>query len=370
MYNPVFISYAMFTLDSATLYIDPAQVTEEVRQHLGEHVQVKPYLAIFDDLKSIDFAAVENKKILLDPDQCNVAILEAIPRQYVVEKASPITLAKALKNPVELEGIRQAHLRDAAAVCSFFCWLEDAIDNKEAHDEITVADKLERFRSEQKDFVGLSFETISASGGNGSIIHYGPKPGSAAPVTADQMYLCDSGAQYRDGTTDITRTVHLGQPTPFEKECFTRVLKGHIALARAVFPAGTTGPALDVFARMALWQAGLDYRHGTGHGVGAFLNVHEGPHGISSTVRRASVLSTALQPGMVVSNEPGYYEDGQFGIRIESILAVKRLELPHRFGGVDYLGFENFTLVPIQIKLMDLSLLNTEEKQWYQRFPC
>eukprot|EP00455_Lapot_gusevi_P006626 TRINITY_DN1282_c0_g1_i12.p1 TRINITY_DN1282_c0_g1~~TRINITY_DN1282_c0_g1_i12.p1 ORF type:complete len:185 (-),score=54.88 TRINITY_DN1282_c0_g1_i12:127-681(-) len=184
------------------------------------------------------------------------------------------------------------------------------------------------------------------------------------------MYLCDSGAQYRDGTTDITRTVHLGQPTPFEKECFTRVLKGHIALARAVFPAGTTGPALDVFARMALWQAGLDYRHGTGHGVGAFLNVHEGPHGISSTVRRASVLSTALQPGMVVSNEPGYYEDGQFGIRIESILAVKRLELPHRFGGVDYLGFENFTLVPIQIKLMDLSLLNTEEKQWYQRFPC
>jgi Xaa-Pro aminopeptidase len=213
--------------------------------------------------------------------------------------------------------------------------------------------------------MGLSFDTISSTGANGAIIHYKPEPETCSTVKVDEMYLCDSGGQYRDGTTDVTRTMHFGTPTRHEKDAFTRVLKGHIQLDRAVFPKGTTGFVLDVLSRLPLWQAGLDFRHGTGHGVGSFLNVHEGPHGIAP---RITCNDIALEPGMTITNEPGYYEDGKFGIRIENIMLVKEMDTPHRFGDRPYYGFEHVTLVPIQTKLIAVDLLTPEEKEWINTY--
>jgi len=211
----------------------------------------------------------------------------------------------------------------------------------------------------------LSFATIFGVGPNAAIIHYKPEKATAAKLDVNKIFLLDSGAQYRDGTTDITRTVHFGKPTDFEREAFTRVLQGHIALDCAKFPSGTTGFLLDPLARLPLWKGGLNYRHGTGHGVGAFLNVHEGPHGIGT---RISYNDTALQVGMTVSNEPGYYEDGYFGIRIENILIVKDVKLEHNFGDVGYLGFEHITLVPIDRKLINTSMLSAQELDWINQY--
>ncbi len=232
-------------------------------------------------------------------------------------------------------------------------------------DEVDGADKLEEFRRAQKDCMGLSFDTISGSGPNGAIIHYKPEKPSAAKITLDQLYLCDSGGQYLDGTTDITRTVHFGAPSTEEIDRFTRVLKGNIALNRAVFPTGTTGLMLDAFARMPLWRAGLDYRHGTGHGVGHYLNVHEGPQTISF---RPSSNETALVPGMTITDEPGFYEDGKFGIRIENVLVVKEAKTKHNFGNVGFLTFENITMAPIQTKLIDRSMLDEDEITWLNEY--
>jgi len=226
--------------------------------------------------------------------------------------------------------------------------------------EASISDKLEEFRSKQKDFVSLSFDTIAGSGPNGAIIHYHPTHENCAKINKDAVFLLDSGGQYKDGTTDVTRTMHFGTPTKHEKRCFTRVLQGHIGLATAVFPKGTTGSKLDVLARLPLWSDGLDYQHGTGHGVGAFLNVHEGPQGISSREN-----TTAFQPGMTITNEPGYYEANAFGIRIENVMAVKEVEPLHRFpADQQYFGFEALTLVPIQKKLIDWELLSKQEKEW------
>ena len=220
---------------------------------------------------------------------------------------SPIEGAKAIKNEVEISGFRQCHIRDGAAVCRYFAWLERRLKENESKggsesgdiDEVDGADRLEEFRSQGDHFRGLSFDTISGSGPNGAIIHYKPEKPTAALIKTDQLYLCDSGAQYLDGTTDITRTVHFGTPSAYEKECFTRVLKGNLALERAVFPAGTSGLQLDALARLPLWQSGLDFRHGTGHGVGHFLNVHEGPQSISF---RPSSNDAKFVPGMTITN--------------------------------------------------------------------
>lgn len=305
---------------------------------------------------------------------------------------SLVTDAKAIKNSVELEGMRQCHLRDAAALCHYFAWLEDQLAQGKQLSEVEAADKLEGLRRQQKDFVGLSFETISSTGSNGAIIHYKPEPETCKIIDPNLIYLCDSGGQYKDGTTDVTRTYHFGQPNDYEKRCFTRVLQGHIAIDRCVFPLGTTGYLLDPFARQALWKDGLDFRHGTGHGVGAFLNVHEGPHGIGT---RASYNESPFAEGMTITNgtynvfgvcdiwtqdlliltffffinsEPGYYEDGKFGIRIENVLLVRKADTPHNFGGRGYLGFEHVTLVPIGNKLIDQGLLSPEEKQWVNEY--
>lgn len=227
--------------------------------------------------------------------------MTAIGRINVQIGASPVQLAKAVKNHVELEGFRNSHIKDGAALCNYFGWLENqlcVVGNKSI-DEVSAADKLEQFRRMQPDCMGLSFDTISAVGSNAAIIHYKPERTTAKILSTDEIYLCDSGGQYRDGTTDVTRTCHFGTPKPFEKEAFTRVLKGNVSLNMTVFPSGVNGYQLDCIARASLWSVGLDYRHGTGHGVGHFLNVHEGPHGIGG---RSSYSEIALKEGMIVTD--------------------------------------------------------------------
>ncbi|KAI8374722.1 peptidase M24, structural domain-containing protein [Radiomyces spectabilis] len=356
--NPVFFAYALVTEDAATLFIDPVKLSQEVKDHLGADVTVRPYTDVFSDLQALREKL--SKKIIID-NKTSLAIETAIGKDLVLQDRSFVTDAKAVKNEAELKGMRDCHLRDGAALVSYFAWLEDQLLKGATLDEVDGADRLEQFRAAQKDFVGLSFDTISSTGANGAIIHYKPEKGSCKVIDPKLIYLCDSGGQYKDGTTDVTRTLHFGEPTEYEKRCFTRVLQGHIAIDVAVFPKGTTGYLLDPFARHALWKDGLDFRHGTGHGVGSYLNVHEGPHGIG--VRQA-YNDTPLAAGMVVTNEPGYYEDGHFGIRIESVLIVKEASTPHNFGGRGYLGFEHVTMAPLGRKLIDVNLLSPEERKW------
>jgi Xaa-Pro aminopeptidase len=270
-----------------------------------------------------------------------------------------------VKNVTELEGFRQSHIRDGAALARYFSWLEEQLKNGVVLNESQGSDQLEKFRSELDLFQGLSFTTISSTGPNGAIIHYKPDPNDCDIIKKDQIYLCDSGGQFLDGTTDVTRTWHFGTPTDEEKRAFTRVLQGHIAIDTSIFPTGTTGFIIDAFARRALWQDGLDFRHGTGHGVGHFLNVHEGPHGIGT---RIILNNSPLKAGMTVSNEPGYYADGRFGIRIESIVLVKEVKTPNNFGDKVYLGFENVTMCPIHKKLVDTSLITEQERNWLNKY--
>ncbi|KAI3448635.1 hypothetical protein Pfo_005300 [Paulownia fortunei] len=386
-HSPVMYAYLVVEIDGAKLFIDDAKINPDVMHYLkNAGIELRPYESILSDIESL---AAKGACLWLDTSTVSAAIVNTyksacdkyfgtagivnknkrtVPNgpdaqscgPTAVYKSSPISLAKAVKNEAELEGMRNSHLRDAAALAQFWAWLEEEISNGVILTEVDVADKLFEFRSRQDGFVDTSFDTISASGANGAIIHYNPDPNSCSIVDAEKLFLLDSGAQYIDGTTDITRTVHFGQPSSWQKECFTRVLQGHIALDQAIFPENYPGFVLDAFARSSLWKIGLDYRHGTGHGVGAALNVHEGPQSISFRFGNM----TPLLKGMVVSNEPGYYEDHAFGIRIENLLYVKEVNTPNRFGGLEYLGFEKLTFVPIQTKLVDLSLLSTTEIDW------
>ncbi|WVZ62377.1 hypothetical protein U9M48_012135 [Paspalum notatum var. saurae] len=393
-HSPVFYSYLIIEVSTATLFVDSTKVSEVVLEHLGKAgVKLKPYEAIVSEVERL---AEKGAKLWLDSSSVNAAIVTAFKsswNRHIKKKAagkqigekeassderttrgpgvqsealnavynvSPVTLAKSVKNEAEIEGMKNSHLRDAAALSEFWCWLEEEICKSVTLTEVEVAEKLLEFRQKQDGFIETSFDTISGYGANGAIIHYRPTLESCSTVGSDNLFLLDSGAQYIDGTTDITRTVHFGEPSPRHKECFTRVLQGHIALDQAVFPERTPGFVLDVLARSSLWKIGLDYRHGTGHGVGAALNVHEGPQSIS--YRYGNL--TSLQKGMIVSNEPGYYEDNSFGIRIENLLLVKELNLANSFGGISYLGFEKLTFVPIQSKLIDLSLLSPSEINW------
>ncbi|OZJ03546.1 hypothetical protein BZG36_04169 [Bifiguratus adelaidae] len=363
--NPVFFSYALVTKDTTTLYVDEAKLSPAVKQHLGSEIAVKPYEQVFEDLRQTRSALEAHKQKLLITPRTSLALQIAVGADNTEEGRSLITDAKAVKNQVELEGMRQCQLRDGAALIKYFAWLENQLKNGAKLSEVQATDKLEKFRKEQEDFVGLSFDTISSTGANGAIIHYKPEPETCKIIDINEIYLCDSGAQFKDGTTDTTRTYHFGTPTAYQKRCFTRVLQGHIAIDEAVFPNGVTGYLLDPWARKALWEDGLDFRHGTGHGVGAFLNVHEGPHGIGT---RIAYNDTPLQAGMVVTNEPGYYEDGAFGIRIENILLVQEVKTPNNFGNRGYLGFEHVTLVPIGLNLIDRELLTPREKAWINRY--
>lgn len=372
-YNPVFFSYAAVSPRSATLYVDAAKIGQEIRDYLGDVVEIKPYGALFSDLATIAETAVNEvesnnttkskpQKLLLSNKSSWALSLGLGGEDKVEEVRSPITDAKAIKNATELEGMRQCHIRDGAALIEYFSWLEDELVNKGAWlDEVQVADKLEEIRSRGDHFKGLSFPTISSTGPNAAVIHYSPERGNCSIVDSKAIYLCDSGAQYLDGTTDTTRTLHFTNPTEMEIKAYTLVLKGVISLDRAVFPKGTTGFAIDAFARQHLWREGLDYRHGTGHGVGSFLNVHEGPIGIGT---RAAYSEVSLSIGNVISDEPGYYEDGNFGIRIENMIMAREATTNHKFGDKPWISFEHVTVVPMCRKLIDPKLLDPEERDW------
>ncbi|TFK83165.1 Creatinase/aminopeptidase [Polyporus arcularius HHB13444] len=365
-YNPVFFAYSLIDADKALLFVNESQVDDAVRQHLGSEVAIHPYDTFFSYLTQLgaELNAHKDSKVLVS-DKASLAVAQAIGKDNITVVRSPVTDLKAIKNDAEVAGFRASHVRDGAALVRYFAWLEEQLDAGKERPESEVAGQLEKYRAEGQHFKGLSFPTISATGPNGAIIHYEPVPGSDDIVRKDQIYLCDSGAQYLDGTTDVTRTYHFGTPTAEQKRAFTRVLQGHIAIDTAIFPNGTTGYLLDPFARRPLWEDGLDYRHGTGHGVGHFLNVHEGPHGIGV---RIAYNSTPLKPGMTVSNEPGYYKDGSYGIRIENVVVVREAQTPNNFGDKGYLRFEHVTLCPMGKNLIDTSLLSVKEKEWLNAY--
>ena len=279
----------------------------------------------------------------------------------ILEKPDPIALPKACKNDTELNGMRLAHLRDGLAVTRFLHWM----NAQTSLDELTVVAKLEEFRAHAPSYRGPSFATIAGAGPHGAIVHYRASITSNRTLATNDLLLVDSGGQYDDGTTDITRTIAFGAPSDEMRRHFTLVLKGHIALASARFPAGTSGQQLDALARQYLWAAGLDYDHGTGHGVGAYLCVHEGPQRIS---KKGS--DVALMPGMILSNEPGYYEAGAYGIRIENLVAVVTIEnpAPGRESAKPFLGFETLTLAPIDRRLVMVELLRPDERVWLNAY--
>ncbi|CAK7339530.1 unnamed protein product [Dovyalis caffra] len=476
-YCPVVHAFAIVTSNSAFLYVDKKKVSAEANHYMEENgIDVRDYIAVSSDavlLASDQLDSTSKVKgtlakvtktdtamgdgiteaegnnidrIWIDSGSCCYTLFSKLNSEKVLMQQSPLALAKALKNPVELDGLKKAHIRDGAAVVQYLVWLDkqhppkifepDAKSCLEHADagviwgfrvflggakeamkltEVTVSDKLEGFRASKEkssalspvprvftwkleiniflivvsvSFLiivdggrGLSFPTISSVGPNAAIIHYSPQAETCAELNPDNIYLFDSGAQllndvlfsfdivygmkYLDGTTDITRTVHFGKPSAHEKACYTAVLKGHIALGNACFPNGTNGHALDILARIPLWKDGLDYRHGTGHGIGSYLNVHEGPHLISF---RPHARNVPLQASMTVTDEPGYYEDGNFGIRLENVLIVNKAGTKFNFGDKGYLSFEHITWAPYQTKLIDLSLLVPEEINWLNTY--
>lgn len=356
-FNPVFFSYALVTHDQSVIFVDATKMSDEARAHLPSETQVLPYGTIFDSARKL--AASTDGKILIST-RASWALANALGSNVQAVK-SPIADAKSIKNDVEMFGMRTAHVRDGAALVEFFHDMSQLAASSTSLDEVDASDLLESKRRARDKFVGLSFPTISSTGPNGAIIHYRPIKGECATIDWDDIYLCDSGAQYRDGTTDITRTWHFRAPTDFHRRVFTLVLKGHIAIASLVFPKGTTGYTVDVLARQHLWREGLDYFHGTSHGVGHYLNVHEPPVGIGT---RITFNESALSAGNVISNEPGYYQDGAFGIRIENIIACVAKQTKFRFGDRDYLGFETISFAPLCRNLVDRALLTQEEVAW------
>jgi len=363
--TPVALSYVLAHADgTADLFIAQEKVTPDLARHLGNAVRLQPREAFVPALEGL-----KGKRIAVDPERAVEAIFATLEKAgaSVVEARDPTVLPKALKNSVEQQGHRNAQARDGAAVSRFLRWLEHE-GPKGTVTEMSAADALQDFRRQSGDLRDLSFDTISGSGPNGAVVHYRVSEETNRTLEPGSVYLVDSGGQYPDGTTDITRTVWVGpgEPRPEIKDRFTRVLKGHIALARAVFPQGTAGHQLDVLARQFLWQAGLDYAHGTGHGVGSFLSVHEGPQRIAKSAGGQAGTEQELLPGMFLSNEPGYYKTGEYGIRIENLVLVEPRQIDGSEG--EYLGFETLTLVPIDSALVDVSLLTPEEIGWWNAY--
>ena len=362
-HTPVALSFAVVHADgTADLFVASEKIGDDVRQHLGngvrlhERFEFEPWLA-----------SLAGKVVAVDPERSVAAIFEALEQAgaKVLAKRDPAILPKALKNEVEIAGHRAAQARDGAALVRFLHWLSIEAP-KGGVDELGAAAKLHEFRQAGGDLRDLSFDTISGAGPNGAIVHYRVTEETNRPLERDSIYLVDSGGQYPDGTTDVTRTVAIGTPTAEMRDRFTRVLKGHIAVARAVFPEGTRGSQLDSFARQYLWQAGLDYAHGTGHGVGSFLAVHEGPQRISPVGSSQPGGDEPLKAGMILSNEPGYYKTGEYGIRIENLVLVE----PREVDGAEkkLLGFETLTFAPIDRNLIDVGLLTDEEREWVDRY--
>jgi Xaa-Pro aminopeptidase len=358
-HTPLPLSFAILRRDgSVTLFIDRRKLVPGLERHLGNGVTV---LAPEAFGPALDALAAEDGRVQADPATAACWIFDrlAAAGANIHRAADPCLLPKACKNPVELDGTRAAHRRDGAALTRFLAWLAHEAP-KGGLAEIAASDRLEAIRREGEHFRDLSFPTISGAGANGAIVHYRATPETEKRLEAGGLYLVDSGAQYLDGTTDVTRTVAIGEPTQEMRDRFTRVLKGHIALALARFPKGTTGTQLDSFARRPLWERGLDYDHNTGHGVGSYLGVHEGPQRISRGPNLHPLLC-----GMIVSNEPGYYKTGAYGIRIENLVLVQPASGPDER---ETLCFETLTLAPIDRNLIDTSLLEDEEIAWLDAY--
>uniref|UniRef100_A0A4W3H4M8 X-prolyl aminopeptidase (aminopeptidase P) 2, membrane-bound n=1 Tax=Callorhinchus milii TaxID=7868 RepID=A0A4W3H4M8_CALMI len=357
-YNPFFVSYLLLTADWIRLFVNESRLPQDIKQYLNTNctgvncVQLHAYKDIRDNVQEY---AKGDVRIWIGEEYTNYGVFEVIPEaKLIIDKYSPVQITKAIKDETEQKGLKAAHVRDAIAVIRYLVWLEQNVP-KGTETELSGAHYVSKLRSEEEHSKGISFETISASGMNAALAHYSPTNETNRKLSVQEMYLIDSGGQYLDGTTDITRTVHWGTPTDFQKEAYTRVLIGNIDVSRSIFPAGTIGNTLDVWARHALWEVGLNYNHGTGHGIGNFLGVHEWPVGIGST------HTWELQKGMFTSIEPGFYQDNEFGIRIEDVTMVTQADTKYIFGGKPYLTFEHISLVPYDRKLIDVSIMNKQQ---------
>lgn len=356
-YNPVVISYALVGLDRATLFLDRDKLSGDLEASLrASGVDLEDYEMISGHLEELG----EGDRILYDPNKTNVWLYDLIGKKAFRLGAETISIPlKARKNNIEIESTKKAHIRDGVAMVNFLYWLDFNLD-KEYIDELTISDKLIEFRSRGENYVYPSFPTIAGYKDHGAIVHYSASKETAYQIDREGMLLIDSGCQYLDGTTDITRTLCLGELTEEERLDYTLTLKGHIALARARFLKGTKGASLDILARQFLWSEGFDYKHGTGHGIGHFLNVHEGPQGISQLASRVG-----LEEGMVISNEPGMYRPGSHGVRIENELLVVAYK-DTEFG--EFLEFETITYCPIDTKALVLDLISADEKDWINSY--
>ena len=353
--NPVFVSYLLISPEKVVLYINNVKLLAEVKDYLtSEQIAVDAYEAVVDGLRSY-----EGKSLLVDMSSTNYSLATAVPTEKLCEGVSPIASMKAIKNEAEQEGFRAAMLRDGVAVVKFLAWLKPAVEAG-GQTEISLDERLTALRAEQPKFKGISFDTIVGYEAHGAIVHYEATPETDIPIEPHGLVLIDSGAQYLDGTTDITRTIALGEITEEQRRVYTLVLKGHIQLDMCRFPAGACGSQLDAIARVPMWREGYNYMHGTGHGVGSYLNVHEGPHQIRMEWRPAP-----LQAGMTVTNEPGIYLEGKFGVRIENTLLIVPAETTP-FG--DFLKFETLTLAPIDTTPIVFEMLSEEEREWLNNY--
>jgi Xaa-Pro aminopeptidase len=362
-HTPVALAYAIVNADgTADLFVAKDKVSDEVAQHLGNAVRVHDRSAFAPALQQ--FAG---KRVAADPAGSVAAIFDALDAggATILATRDPVVLAKAIKNDVEISGHKAAQARDGAALARFLKWAEAEMP-KGGVTEWSAAARLQAFREDTGVLRDLSFDTISGTGPNGAIPHYKVTEESSLAIEQGHLYLVDSGGQYEDGTTDVTRVIPVGEPTQEMRDRFTRVLKGHIAIATAVFPAGTTGGQIDAFARRPLWEVGCDYGHGTGHGVGAYLSVHEGPQRIAAPNYPGGGPAEPLRAGMFLSNEPGYYKAGEFGIRIENLVLVVEKDIPGAESVM--LGFETLTFAPIERDLIEPGLLTEDERRWLDAY--
>jgi len=362
-YNPVFMAHLLLDATQATLFIADGKIDDALRQALAaDGVKLAPYVQAPAALAALPANAV----LLIDPKRVTLGLKQNVPAGVsIVEAINPSTLLKSRKSAQEAAHVREAMAEDGAAMCAFYAWFEAAQARGERITELTIDEKLTAARAKRPGFVGLSFNTIAGFNANGAMPHYRATPASHAAIEGDGLLLIDSGGQYLGGTTDITRVWPIGTPSAAQKRDFTLVLKGTMALSRARFPRGTLSPMLDALARAPLWAEGIEFGHGTGHGVGYFLNVHEGPQSISKAIPEATM---AMEPGMITSVEPGVYREGQWGVRIENLVLNVPAVTPEGDRFAEMLEFETLTLCPIDTRCLDFSLLRADEIDWLNRY--
>ncbi|WP_287911571.1 aminopeptidase P family protein [Acinetobacter sp.] len=361
-YNPVFLAHLYISAERTTIFVDAHKLSDELKNQLkSEQIELLPYAQTIEYLSNL-----QQQIILIDSNKVSISHAQAIEQHnQLIQDINPSTLFKSQKHPSEIQHIRHAMIKDGVALCHFFHWLDTAATNGESINELTIDTMITGFRAQQQGFLGLSFSTIAGFNANGALPHYRATEESFSDIAGNGLLLIDSGAQYADGTTDITRVVPIGNPSIEQKRDYTLVLKCHIALAQTVFPEGIASPLLDSITRQTLWKYGLDYRHGTGHGVGYALNVHEGPQVISYYAPATSF--TKMHEGMISSNEPGLYHQGKYGIRIENLVVNKIKHFEDTTYG-QFLEFETLTLCPINLSCIIVELLNDDEKAWLNQY--